>query len=209
MLVAVTGFVPMRVPQRARVLVRSAVEEKEEVKFDPATLPKPTADELKSETDYDFSDLAEKLAASEFEAADQITRDALIHIAGKAARDRKYVYFTEVKHIPKTDLRTLEKLWNKYSDGKFGYSVQRRIWKTTAVKGDFEKFCKKIDWNTIGDDGETERKRRWFGTSEFVYNLDAVRGHLPLTSALRGTSLIKEIFSHPLWEEEEWNQKKK
>ena len=41
MLVAVTGFVPMRVPQRVRVLVRSAVEEKEEVKFDPATLPKP------------------------------------------------------------------------------------------------------------------------------------------------------------------------
>ena len=41
MLVAVTGFVPMRAPQRVRVLVRSAVEEKEEVKFDPATLPKP------------------------------------------------------------------------------------------------------------------------------------------------------------------------
>ena len=32
--------------------------------------------------------------------------------------------------------------------------------------------------------------------------MDAARGHLPLTSALRGTSLIKEIFAHPLWEED-------
>lgn len=41
----------------------------------------------------------------------------------------------------------MERLWLKYSDGKFGYSVQRKIWRTTAIKGDFEKFCRKIDWN--------------------------------------------------------------
>ena len=63
--------------------------------------------------------------------------------------------------------------------------------------------------NRIGEDGETERKRRWFGDSEFIYTMDAARGHLPLTSALRGTSLIKEIFAHPLWEEEEFNKKDK
>ena len=66
-----------------------------------------------------------------------------------------------------------------------------------------------LDRNRIGEDGETERKRRWFGDSEFIYSMDAARGHLPLTSALRGTSLIKEIFAHPLWEEEEFNKKDK
>jgi len=177
--------------------------------FDPSSLPAPTPEELKSETGYDFVPLATALAAGDYQEADQITRDGLIHIAGESARARKFVYFTEVKNIPKTDMGNMERLWLKYSDGKFGYSVQRKIWRTTAIKGDFEKFCRKIDWNRIGEDGETERKRRWFGDSEFIYTMDAARGHLPLTSALRGTSLIKEIFAHPLWEEEEFNKKDK
>lgn len=62
----------------------------------------------------------------------------------------------------------MERLWLKYSDGKFGYSVQRKIWRTTAIKGDFEKFCRKIDWNRwvdevvggrVGGDGQ----RGWSG----------------------------------------------
>jgi hypothetical protein len=56
-----------------------------------------------------------------------------------------------------------------------------------------------IDWNLIDD--ELERKRRWFGEDEFIYDLEkAPMGHLPLTSALRGTQLIKAIFKHPAWD---------
>ena len=29
------------------------------------------------------------------------------------------------KDIPATDLATIERLWNKFSGGKFGYSVQK------------------------------------------------------------------------------------
>lgn len=176
----------------------------EEPVAEPMALP--TAEELKSETGFDFMPLAEKLAAREWEEADQITRDALIAITSEEAVKRKFVYWTEVKTISKVDLATMERLWLKYSDGKFGYSVQRRIWK--LQKEDFENFCNKISWN-VEEDG-VMRKRRWFGTSEFIYDLEtAPKGHLPLTSALRGTSLIKEIFTHPLWEEDEWNPKKK
>ena len=32
-------------------------------------------------------------------------------------------------------------------------------------------------------DGD-ERKRRWFGDSEFIYSLDATKGHLPLTRSV-------------------------
>jgi len=141
----------------------------------------------------------------DFKEADQLTRDLLIEIAGPASQLRKYVYFTEVAGIPKTDLRTIEKLWLTYSNNRFGYSVQRRIY--TAQKEIFEKFCTKIGWNV--EDGDSDRKRRWFGDSEFIYDLSAPQGHLPLTSALRGTQLLKKIFEHPLWEEEEWQIKKK
>ena len=55
----------------------------------------------------------------------QFTRDALIVIAGSKDKGRDFVYFTEVKNIPSTDLATIERLWNKFSGGKFGYSVQK------------------------------------------------------------------------------------
>ena len=55
----------------------------------------------------------------------QFTRDALIEIAGSKAKGRDFVYFTEVKDIPSTDLATIERLWSKFSGGKFGYSVQK------------------------------------------------------------------------------------
>lgn len=53
---------------------------------------------------------------------------------------------------------------------------------------------------------QVERKLRWFGANEFIYDVDrAPKGHLPLTSALRGTTLLKELMTHPVWETEwEW-----
>lgn len=70
-------------------------------------------------------------------------------------------------------------------------------------KNDFEKFCQKIGWTTT--DGDVERKKRWFGASEFTYVLKkAPKGHLPLTSALRGTSLLKTLLEHPVFENEDW-----
>ena len=66
----------------------------------------------------------------------------------------------------------------------------------------------KIDWNLIDTSdlkNPLKRKRRWFGDDEFIYDLEAApKGHLPLTSALRGTMLLKEILKHPVWEEEEF-----
>lgn len=133
----------------------------------------------------------------------QFTRDALIKISGAKEKGRDFVYFTDVKNIPNTDLATIERLWNKFSGGKFGYSVQKKKWKQS--KGDFEVFCRKIGWTT--KDGETERKKRWFGASEFIYDVKkAPEGHLPLTSALRGTSLIKYLLNHPVWDNDDWKK---
>jgi len=158
---------------------------------------------LPSDVGMDYVPLATMLATGQLLEADQFTRDALIVISGAKAKGRDFVYFTDVKNIPNTDLATIERLWNQFSGGKFGYSVQKKKWRQS--KGDFEVFCKKIGWTTT--DGEVERKKRWFGASEFTYDVKkAPEGHLPLTSALRGTSLIKNLLSHPVWENEDWKE---
>jgi len=80
---------------------------------------------LPSDVGMDYVPLATMLATGQLAEADQFTRDALIVLAGSKAKGRDFVYFTEVKNIPSTDLATIERLWNKFSGGKFGYSVQK------------------------------------------------------------------------------------
>lgn len=156
---------------------------------------------LPSDVGMDYVPLATMLATGQLAEADQFTRDALIVLAGSKEKGRDFVYFTEVKRIPNTDLATMERLWNKFSGGKFGYTVQKKKYRQS--KQDFELFCTKIGWNT--KDGEVERKKRWFGASEFIYDVKkAPEGHLPLTSALRGTSLIKQLLAHPVWDNDDW-----
>ncbi len=186
-----TSFVPAASPQVSFALRSSP--------SDAAAPSIPTS--LPSEIGMDYVPLATMLATGQFKEADQFTRDALITLSGSRDAGRDFVYFTEVKRIPATDLATMERLWNKFSGGKFGYSVQRTIWQ--KQRGDFELFCRKIGWTT--KDGEVERKLRWFGASEFIYDVDkAPNGHLPLTSALRGTALIKNLLNHPVWDDDKW-----
>lgn len=93
--------------------------------------------------------------------------------------------------------------WNCRLTYRHPHSSLQRKWRQS--KGDFEAFCRKIGWTT--KDGDVERKKRWFGASEFIYDVKkAPEGHLPLTSALRGTSLLKNILTHPVFDDEEWKK---
>lgn len=160
---------------------------------------------LVSAKGIDYKPLMEQLRVGDFKMADQTTRDVLIEMAGKEAMKRGYVYWTEARQLPNEDLATVENLWLHYSDGKFGYTVQKNVWR--LQKGVFDKFCDKIGWTTTDDITGQPRKRRWFGDSEFLYSLEeAPKAHLPLTSALRGTQLLKALLQHTVWETEEWKR---
>jgi hypothetical protein len=138
---------------------------------------------LPSACGIDYVPLANMLATGDFLAADQFTRDNLIKISGAEAKGRAFVYWTEVKTIPSIDLCSMERLWLQYSGGEFGFSMQKRIW--DVENGNFDKFISRIGWTTVENDAE--RKLKWFGKNEFTYELGkAPKGHLPLTSALRG-----------------------
>eukprot|EP01035_Chromulina_nebulosa_P020252 gene20252-26293_t len=156
---------------------------------------------LPSALGIDYIPLATLLATGDFLGADQFTRDNLIKISGAEKAGRNFVYWTEVHRIPSVDLATTERLWLQFSNGKFGYSIQKRVW--DVENGNFDNFIRRIGWTKI--DNGIERKLRWFGQNEFIYDLDkAPTAHLPLTSALRGTQLIKQILTHPVWSQYDW-----
>jgi hypothetical protein len=159
--------------------------------------------ELASGCCYDHKPLRDALEAKQFEEADQILRDSLIELAGEGSQERGYVYFTEVRNIPVEDMKTLDELWKKYSDDKFGFSVQRRIFNGAAVKKDWKKFFHRIDWMFDGDSMDTYRRWTAIGDkgNEFTYDAETAKtGHLPLTNTLRGTKLLEAIFAHPAFE---------
>ncbi|XP_048140348.1 tetrapyrrole-binding protein, chloroplastic [Rhodamnia argentea] len=160
----------------------------------------PTTDAATSTTPPPSStslDLLERhLAARDFRQADEETRRLLIALAGDAALKRGYVFFSEVQFIAAPDLKTIDDLWRRHSDGRFGYSVQKRLW--DKAKRDFTRFFIKVGWMKKLDTEVEQYNYRSFPT-EFVWELkeDTPEGHLPLTNALRGTQLLNNILTHP------------
>ncbi|KAJ0034943.1 hypothetical protein Pint_25777 [Pistacia integerrima] len=143
--------------------------------------------------------LEQHLSAQNFRQADEETRRLLIVLAGESAQKRGYVFFSEVQFIAAADLKDIDDLWRRYSDNKFGYSVQKKIWQ--KVKKDFSRFFLKAGWMKKLDTEVEQYNYRAF-PNEFTWELtkETPEGHLPLTNALRGTQLLNSILSHPAFE---------
>ncbi|CAA7405130.1 unnamed protein product [Spirodela intermedia] len=143
--------------------------------------------------------LAQHLAAGDFRQADDVTRRLLIVLAGEPAQKRGYVFFSEVQFISAEDLQAIDRLWGEHSGGKYGYSVQRRVWEKT--RRDFTRFFVKVGWMKKLDTDVEQYNYRSF-PEEFIWGPydDAPEGHLPLTNALRGTQLLGTILTHPAFE---------
>lgn len=145
--------------------------------------------ELISAAGMDYSELRDCLKEEKFQKADDITRAAIIELAGPDAKSRGWVYFTEVQFLPEEDLKTIDKLWSVSSNKKFGYLAQRRIFLQNRKL--WTDFFVAIDWVT----GENNNYRKW--PQGFNYEKSAKAGHLPLTNCLRGTQLFEGIMMHP------------
>ena len=154
-----------------------------QAKFPQGVIP------LTSEKNIDYLSLQQSLAQQDFQQADLITIQKMCELAGEASVERKWLYFTEISSFPIADLQTIDQLWQAHSEGKFGFSVQRKIW--LSVGKDFNKLWPKIKWK---DENNWTRY-----PNEFIWSLEAPRGHLPLSNQLRGVRVIAAIFDHPAW----------
>ncbi|WP_267383827.1 GUN4 domain-containing protein [Cyanobacterium sp. uoEpiScrs1] len=149
---------------------------------------------LKSTSNIDYKILKDLLINQKFKDADTVTRQKLCELAGEASVKRKWVYFTEVERFTTIDLHTINSLWWVYSEGKFGFSVQRKIW--LSVGKDFTKLWIKIGW---------KKDNNWtYYPNEFTWDLSAPVGHLPLLNQLRGVRVAASLFTHRVWSEKNW-----
>ncbi len=143
---------------------------------------------MPSDRHIDYAPLRQHLMAQDFQAADRTTLEKLCELAGPAAIDRKWLYFSEVKQFPVADLKTMDLLWRIFSQGKFGFSVQRDLW--LSLGENWERLWPKIGW----------RSETWTRYPDgFTWSLAAPQGHLPLSNQLRGVRVMAALMAHPAW----------
>ena len=140
-----------------------------------------------SEADINYDELQKMLLELKFESADRLTSSYLRKLAGKLAEKRGYVFFSEVKNMSEKDLKTIDRLWNIYSNGRFGFSNQAKILKTVSKR--YDLLWPKIGWKKEG---------LWTRyPNSFCWSLEAPDGHMPLINQLRGVRLMDSILRHP------------
>ncbi|MFN6484380.1 MULTISPECIES: GUN4 domain-containing protein [unclassified Nostoc] len=131
------------------------------------------ADNLSSEKGVDYTQLRDLLAAGKWKEADEETLAVMLKAS---SREKEGWFDTEsINNFPCTDLRTIDQLWVIYSNGRFGFSVQQKIYLSVGGKADGKYYGEA--WDKFGDRVGWRVKQNLFDDSDV--NL-APEGHLPL-----------------------------
>jgi Ca2+-binding EF-hand superfamily protein len=153
-----------------RLQQREAQRKRREQQATQTTTTPTDTDDLSSEKGVDYTRLRDLLKAKMWKEADEETLAVMLKAAGREQDgwlDRK-----SFENFPCTDLRTIDQLWVKYSNGQFGFSVQKRIWE--SVGEDYEKFGDRVGWRK-----EMFFNKEWLDYSQLTFSLNAPSGHLP------------------------------
>ena len=170
----------------------------EEVEVPTVTRKIPLVSE---KTGIDYTQLRNLLKEGKWSEADLHTYQLVEQIVKTAKRQNKHT-FIELKSIAEfscPDVRTIDYLWKKYSDDKFGFSQQQDIWQTVNQEGDFStqtwrRFATKVGWKQ----GEVASSSGYKLYDELNFEpAKAPEGHLPWWFALpdEEQKVIKSLFS--------------
>ncbi|WP_052754442.1 serine/threonine-protein kinase [Calothrix sp. 336/3] len=133
--------------------------------------------ELKSDVGVDYSNLEKLLKAQNWKEADQETARLMLKVANR--EEEGYLDIEQINNFPCADLRTIDQLWLKCSDGRFGFSVQKRIYQSL---GGTEEYDEKI-WEAFGDRVGWRKKGSWMYYKDSTFSLEAPEAHLPMVRA--------------------------
>ncbi|CCI01436.1 GUN4 domain-containing protein [Microcystis aeruginosa] len=135
------------------------------------------------------------LAAGKWEEADRTTYTIISGLAGGTV-------LRGFDNLPCEDLRTINQLWLHYSQGKFGFSVQKDIYESlggTSLQRNLESLKRSEGWRSASDKELYEfdynhrilekfayrvswRRENWEYPDTFTFNLmTAPQGHLPFS----------------------------
>jgi hypothetical protein len=144
-----------------------------------------------------YQQLETFLKNSQWKEADKETDRLMLQIVGKEAD--QWLNEEDIQNFPCEDLRAIDKLWVDYSKGKFGFSVQKKVWMACGgVAGEYDyevykKFADQVGWRRSGN---------WLGYDELTFSWKGSKhAHLPLCVCVRiggrmeGGRRVQVLFS--------------
>ena len=139
----------------------------------PVQIPQPHI-ELKSAKGVNYRQLEQLLKAGNWEEADKETAKKMLEVARRTKE--RYLRTEDIDNFPCEDLRTIDQLWVQYSNGRFGFSVQKRIYKSL---GGTRSYDRKV-WEAFGDQVGWRVGDSWLYYDELKFNQKAPVGYLPV-----------------------------
>ncbi len=128
--------------------------------------------QLLSAQGIDYTQLRDLLAEGKWEEADEETARLMFKVADR--EEEEELRLKDIENFSYTDLQTIDQLWVKYSNGHFGFSVQKKIWQELGEQVNIEterKLGERTGWFKL-DEG-------WLDYDDYTFSLDAPKGHLP------------------------------
>ncbi|MBR8840005.1 MAG: GUN4 domain-containing protein [Stigonema ocellatum SAG 48.90 = DSM 106950] len=132
-------------------------------------------DDLSSDRAIDYIRLRDLLRAGNWKDADYETYLVMLKVVGRL--DGDWIRDEELLNFPCTDLHTIDSLWVKYSNGRFGFSVQKKIYLCVGGVPDGRYY--KEAWEKFGDRVGWRVKENWIYYEDVIFNTTAPYGHLP------------------------------
>ncbi|WP_258007374.1 GUN4 domain-containing protein, partial [Cylindrospermopsis raciborskii] len=130
-----------------------------------------------------YTKLETLLKAQMFKEADEETDRVMLAVANRQSEG--WLRKEDAEKFPCKELRTIDNLWLKYSQGKFGISVQQEIYKNLGGTKQFDVNV----WRSFGDrvGWRNGILNSWLiGYSDLNFSLSAPTDHLPHLSVSLG-----------------------
>lgn len=156
----------------------------------------PPHNQSSESTKGDYAQLEALLKAGKWKEADQETARQMCQMMGRQTVG--WLRVEDIKQFPCADLRVIDQLWVKHSNGKFGFSAQKKIWQQCGSPTEYhqwEKFGEAVGWRTRGLMGIGADWKRW---GDLTFDTSAPEGHLPVSVVSVGvvsSSGIRSLFS--------------
>lgn len=100
-----------------------------------------------------YETLANYLAAEVWREADEETLAVMLRVGNQERHG--WLDIESIKTFPCEDLRVIDRLWVYYSGGRFGFSVQKRIYE--EVGKNFQVLWKRVEWASPTDIGSSTK----------------------------------------------------
>lgn len=133
-----------------------------------------SAKEFESSQKIDYSQLQNLLSQYKWKEADIETSKLMLQVMGKSYWNE--VYKSDILSFSCQAFYTIDKLWQQYSHGSFGFSVQQSIWNEISVRVDYETEKK------LGDRLGWRKEENWLDYDQLNFKLSPTTpmGHLPV-----------------------------